>query len=168
MGHLLRKTQMAALVLASILVLFPFAAQADDPEEFGMGSVPDTHPALSIHDANEASSEVVALSELPPSYMSEDAGNVSPVKSQGSFDTCWSFAMSAAAESAALASGILADPDFSERHLAYFAYHQAVDPLGNTADDATTAVGNGDSDEALEAPDPYLFCGGNPRVVALT
>ena len=168
MGHLLRKTQMAALVLASILVLFPFAAQADDPEEFGMGSVPDTYPALSIHDANEASSEVVALSELPPSYMSEEAGNVSPVKSQGSFDTCWSFAMSAAAESAALASGILADPDFSERHLAYFAYHPATDPLGNTAGDATTAVGNGDSDEALEAPDPYLFCGGNPRVVALT
>ena len=120
------------------------------------GYIPDNIRALTIHDENEESGTMRLQSALPSSYSSVSAGKVAPVRDQGEFGTCWTFSTMAAIELSLVAHGQVANAnsiDLSERHLAYFAYHNAVDPLGNTAGDSTSL--------ADTANDAYLNVGGN-------
>ncbi|OYP49895.1 hypothetical protein CG709_02725 [Lachnotalea glycerini] len=94
--------------------------------------------------------------DLPASYSSKDS--LPPVRNQGSFGICWSFAALGAAEASMISKG-LADKtiDLSELQLAYFFYHSAADPLGNTTGDKTQLL-QGD----------YLNIGGNSVFTTFT
>jgi hypothetical protein len=73
----------------------------------------------------------VDFSVLPAAYDLRDLGVVGPIRSQGNWGTCWSFAITAAAEISILSElGITYEDfeqmagqpmDLSERHLAWFA-----------------------------------------------
>ncbi len=56
------------------------------------------------------------------SYDLRAEGRVTPVRDQGPFGTCWSFAAIGAAESSYLTQGLGGTPDLSEMHLAWFTY----------------------------------------------
>lgn len=124
------------------------------------GLIPDNTPALSIHGAGQQDPQALMVQEdaLPSAYDSRDYGNVSGIRDQYNFGTCWAFATIAAMESSLLAKGQTGLSDLSEWHLAYFTYHSQPDALGNTLDDRTTPVGS-----AFGTPmsDPYLVAGGN-------
>lgn len=70
-------------------------------------------------------------------YSLKDDGDVSPVKNQGSYGTCWAFASIASAESSALKKNLTNQIDLSELQLAYYTYHKENDPLGLTTGDYT-------------------------------
>lgn len=59
--------------------------------------------------------------------------NLSPLRNQGTFGTCWAFSSIGLCEANLIKddNGI-DDIDLSELHLAYFGYNKPVDPLGNT------------------------------------
>ena len=75
--------------------------------------------------------------EIPSLYDSRDEIAVTDIRNQGRLNTCWAFASMAVAETNAVKKGIDANPDYSERHLNYFAYNyrNINDPLGNTLGD---------------------------------
>ena len=148
------------------------------------GTYTDAVPARSIHDENETASDTgrcdnnrspkasdatalrpQAGNELPRSYSAVDQGHVTPVRNQTFFGTCWAFATIAAVESSLLATGqASADTlDLSERHLAYFCYHSAEDPLGYANGD-TVKPGDAAYGGPADASDAYLFVGGNPNM----
>ena len=80
-------------------------------------------------------------SNIPSSYNANLSAlkYISSVKNQNPYNTCWAFALTAAAESNMLRKGY-GTYDFSEYQLAYFTYNQAFDALGNTAGDSTRIV----------------------------
>ncbi len=63
--------------------------------------------------------------------------NLSPLRDQNPYGTCWAFASMGLAEMNLRQKGIIANPDLSELHLAYFAYNTQTDPLGGTEGDGT-------------------------------
>lgn len=140
----------AALLLASAWGAWqPQRAWAELPpfdetiadDDFSAGLIPDNTPAPTIHDANEPVM-LMSSGEIPESYDARDFGLVTPVKDQNPFATCWAFATIGSLESSLLAHGeASAGLDLSERHLAYFVYNAAPDPLGNTAGDVTGPTG---------------------------
>ena len=137
------------------------------------GATPlDVH-AASIHDANEAFNvQVQASARLPESYTSQNVDGrslVTTIKNQEPFGVCWAFSTIGALESSLLAHNAQLDAgslDLSERHLAYFTYHQQDDALGNIAGDSTTPLGAAYSYDRLGA-DPYLISGGNYYVASM-
>lgn len=93
-------------------------------------------PAV-IHDSDEEESVIVRRGgELPEKYDSREFGWVTPVKDQGDYETCWSFASASIIETSILKNG-LADSDIniSENSIAYFFYNREVDKLGYTKGD---------------------------------
>ena len=60
--------------------------------------------------------------QVPAYYNLGDYGRITPVKNQGQNGTCWTFAAYSSAESNALTSSLIQNPDFSEWQLAYYAY----------------------------------------------
>ena len=78
-----------------------------------------------------------AVDEIPSYYSTKDLYELTPVKNQNPYGTCWAFAIVAAAETNLIVKG-LADSsiDLSELHLAKYMYNDsAVDPLGNFTGD---------------------------------
>ena len=59
---------------------------------------------------------------LPASYDLRTEGRVTSVKDVGPYNTSWAFAAIGAAESSYLTQKLGGTPDFSEMHLAWFAY----------------------------------------------
>lgn len=57
-----------------------------------------------------------------PTFDLRDSNQVSPIRDQGSYGTCWAFAALASLESNASIQGWRPTPDYSEKHLAYYAY----------------------------------------------
>lgn len=134
---------------------------ADESRRYGYKDDPIT--VHSIHDGNEEQT-LETLASLPSFYSSVDQGYITPVKDQHPFGTCWTFAAMATIEASALRSGLTLgydrrSLDLSERHLAYFAYHSAADPLGYTA---------GDYNYNTDPVDHYLNAGGNNTMSLLT
>ena len=66
-----------------------------------------------------------AKSVLPAAYDLRTLGRVTAVRDQGAYGTCWSFAALGSLESTLLSAGSAA-MDFSEWHLAYFAFADTV------------------------------------------
>ena len=64
--------------------------------------------------------------EIPAKYDMRSAGDISSVKDQGSFGTCWAHTSAASAESSILDS--VPDVDLSELHTAFYSYY---DPNGD-------------------------------------
>ncbi|MBO4946240.1 MAG: Ig-like domain-containing protein [Lachnospiraceae bacterium] len=118
----------------------------------------DANLILSYHGEEEI--KVSSLQELEPgadrgvhasSYISP---YITSIKNQNPYGTCWAHAAMASAEADLWKKG-LADStiDLSEWQLAYFFYHTVEDPLGGTAGDSVTVVG-----------DTYLNRGGNQQL----
>lgn len=93
---------------------------------------------------SESVDEVELQEVLPSSYDSRDAGNIPPVRNQGTMGNCWAHAALASVEASAMTKGIDSNPNYSERHMSWFAYNRknVNDPLGNTGDDATYLYGS--------------------------
>ena len=84
------------------------------------------------------------FSVLPSSYDAREAGVITPVRDQGGWGVCWSFAVMAAAESAYVRLYGDKDINFSETHLVNFTYNgnyidhdQLEGPDGGLAGDYT-------------------------------
>ncbi|MBR6414416.1 MAG: S-layer homology domain-containing protein [Oscillospiraceae bacterium] len=84
--------------------------------------------------------------DLPAAYDSRDYGYITPVRDQGSYNTCWTFAAAASCEAYMIKHGVevgntgeVADQtlDLSEFHLAYYSYTAAYDAEGMLTGDRT-------------------------------
>ena len=75
--------------------------------------------------------------EIPSYYSTKDLYELSQVKDQNPYGTCWAFATVAAAETNLIVKGLVdSDVDLSELHLAKYMYNDSVvDPLGNFTGD---------------------------------
>lgn len=109
------------------------------------------------------SNEVVKAmaASLPTKYPDGDITSqtyLSPIRNQSPFGSCWAHAAMACMETSAIRKGIVSEPDFSEKHLAYFAVNHVTDPLGGTAGDGTVIKGE----------DNYLQNGGNNDMASMT
>lgn len=80
--------------------------------------------------------KAVTATTLESEYSSVTAGKVTSIKNQGNYGCCWAFAANASAESS-LVMHDKTKADLSALQLAYFHYSNHMDPLGNTAGDAT-------------------------------
>ena len=110
-----------------------------DSEEFVTSNSWIT-PAV-IHDSDEEdegqnNTLVKRGSTLPAKYDSREQGWVTPVKDQGNYETCWSFATASIIESNLLKNGLAgSDINISENSIAYFFYNRQVEKLGYTKGD---------------------------------
>ncbi len=84
----------------------------------------------------------------PSQYINPD---LPALREQNPYGSCWAHATMALAEINLLKKGIMASPDMSEMHLAYFSYNSVVDPLGGLSGDYN----------ALNSSSSFLDVGGN-------
>lgn len=86
------------------------------------------------------------------SFDARSNGWITPVKDQGNYETCWSFASAAVIEANLIKNGLAgADIDISENAIAYFFYNTQTDSLGYT---------NGDYNMIAKAGYNYLTASG--------
>lgn len=100
---------------------------------------------------NTGSADVSLDTSLPSSYSLVAQNDVTSVKDQGSYGSCWTFATMASLESNLLMNKNLTY-DLSELQLAYFTYHNPATVLSGLEGDATT----------VKSSDGFLNVGGNP------
>lgn len=82
-----------------------------------------------------------ARASFPSYYSSRDLGFVTGVRDQRPWDTCWAFSSLACGETSLLKKGLATSSlDLSERHLAYFFYNTANDPLKLTLNDRNLPI----------------------------
>lgn len=158
----MKKKNAALLIVAAVIFStlnplgFAHAAAADIPADAfivdnpgGDVSPTDAESNLGYHDIGvtipsykESNMQAPAVrAALPASY--RNVAYITPVKNQGSYGTCWSFAPINAMEAGLIRSGAATTAvDMSELHLAYFFYNPQTDPLGGTAGDKNVALGS--------------------------
>ena len=91
---------------------------------------------------------VASSGALESSYDARTENIITPVREQGSYNTCWAFSAISMAETSMIKNQIavngvmptIANTDLSEWQLAYFTYHHGVDEYGNTSGDATNIL----------------------------
>lgn len=76
---------------------------------------------------------------LPKKY--DGRSKMTPLRDQGMYGTCWAHAAIACAEGSTKKKGVK-NPDYSERHLAYFMYNTKVDPMRGTKGDSSKTSGD--------------------------
>lgn len=161
------KKCLTSVVWSMFLILFAFgvpvwAAQPDEPENdpfagYSMGYIGDDFSEYDIketdvlisHGDHSGSTYDAAL----PAYYRNT--NLSPVRNQNPYGTCWAFSTIACMEANLRMKGYTYD--LSEYALAYFANHSVVDPLGGTKGDSYVFLQNANGKD-------YLDRGGNYRM----
>jgi C1A family cysteine protease/glucan-binding YG repeat protein len=119
------------------------AASTEGEESGDATDSDDTEPV-----AEEKEEPAALLSASISSWISR----YPTIRSQGRYNTCWAFAVTAMAEIGMINAGLTnSSVDYSEMALAYQTYHTKSDPLGGISDDTVTS--------SLE--DTYLQLGGN-------
>jgi C1A family cysteine protease len=111
------------------------------------------HPVDLSHIKGPIFSRGMGDPPFPAFYDLRATGMLTPVKDQGQYGTCWSFACMGAMESSMLKAGLGAF-NLSEWHLAYFAYH----PFNDSLMAAFTPGTLGDTE------DPIFDQGGNDLI----
>lgn len=124
-------------LLANVLLgntSFTVKAQVGSNEEY-VTSDTWVAPAV-IHEDEDTSAVIRRGAPYAATYDSRTAGYITPVKDQGSYETCWSFATAAIIEANLIKNGLAgADIDISENSIAYFFYNRQEDKLGYTKGD---------------------------------
>ena len=152
MSRLLKKILAFSLSVILALSLIPasFATETADrgeQEKHGLGLLPTLlHGSAKPADAAIQGSAGSLTEDLPQKYDSRDYGYITPVKDQGSYNTCWAFATAASCEAYMIKhgvevgdTGVAADQNLnlSEFHLAYYTYAPAYDAEGMLTGDNT-------------------------------
>ncbi|MDE6606346.1 MAG: C1 family peptidase, partial [Lachnospiraceae bacterium] len=116
----------------------------------------DIYAGLGKFSVYRASKVDITASKYDP--RTEAPEEMTSVKNQNPWGTCWAFATMALLENSMIRQG-LADRslDLSERHLAYFSRNSGSDRLGNASDDSIISVPS----------DTYLRVGGNTYMSAI-
>lgn len=141
----MHKRILAALLAVSLVLPGNLTVFADENEtnessdietgKLGTGYIPpEDDEALSIHRADEPALYSASPESQQSYYKTE---NLPEVRNQNSYGTCWAFATIGCMEINLMKKGYT-DIDLSELHLAYFAYHSVVDPLGGFEGDYYT------------------------------
>ncbi len=102
---------------------------------------------------------------IPKKYTLEDNNSITSIKDQNPYGTCWAFSATACAEASLISSGQIINGqsatknnlDLSELGLAYYFYHENLDPLGNATGDATILPGGNTNGEFLDAGGNHAF-----------
>ena len=172
----LSKKLLSLLLTMALLGALPVLADGEEipaPDDlFQLGSVSESGHLSFAEDVEAAPEEAVSVrsarsAEAPAAdgaastrYDPRDSGFLTPVRSQGSWNTCWVVAAMGAAEIGGLKRGLLttdvSQTNLSERHLVYFLSHPADDPLGNSSLDYNTN------------PSYWITAGGNPILATMT
>ena len=105
----------------------PFYGLIPDPFDFSDAPLPPLrNPEPGLHDSRYIPDYIpnltpAVINALPgyPSYSNPALPNI---RDQSPYGTCWAFAATGAMEISALKQGLVTNPDFSELHLAWFAY----------------------------------------------
>ncbi|MCR5669995.1 MAG: Ig-like domain-containing protein [Butyrivibrio sp.] len=109
----------------------------------------------SVKDLPAGRRRLYSSSALPSYYVNED---LSSLKNQNPYGTCWAFATTAMAEMSLRKRNVMDSPDLSELHLVYFTNNSVTDPLGGLADDITYNEGETGSDkDILHVGGTYIY-----------
>lgn len=110
-----------------------------EKDNFGYVEFPHT-----VHSIKEGVHGVSAdrYTSLPATYDARTQGQVSSIKNQNPWGTCWSFTTMGAMESSLLSQEYYSDVDLSEYHLINYNYQSVVDPLSGTAGDSVKYKGS--------------------------
>ena len=101
----------------------PFLGLMPDPVDFSELELPSTEFTDSrIHASRYVPEAFSVQSSTLTEYPSYNNANIPTVKNQNPYGTCWAFAAIGAAEINAIKQGLISNPDFSELHLAWYAY----------------------------------------------
>ncbi|MCR5347830.1 MAG: putative Ig domain-containing protein [Fretibacterium sp.] len=104
----------------------PFFGLRPDPVDFSGLSLPSLGPRVLASRHVPAGFLQTQITALPgyPSYNDDiyNLINMPAIKDQNPYGTCWSFAATGALEISAIKQNLFTNPDFSELHLAWFAY----------------------------------------------
>ena len=121
------------------------------PDDF---DVPEAVQAVSAGKKKSGSA-----GRLPSSFDSRRYGMVTPVKDQGDSEICWAYSSVACAESSAIVKNLDEQPDYSERHLAYFFASPVYQDIGICGNDSTYYINSADD---------FMNAGGNNRYVTFS
>ena len=101
----------------------PFLGLMPEPVDFSGLELPSTEFTDSrIHASRYVPEAFSVQSSTLTEYPSYNNANIPTVKNQNPYGTCWAFAAIGAAEINAIKQGLISNPDFSELHLAWYAY----------------------------------------------
>lgn len=130
-----RKTILVAWLLGTIAFSLPASAagleETIEDEYRGCVEAPDSVESI-YNDVNY----LQGSEEIPVYYDAREYGQVTSVKNQNPWGTCWSFSAMAALEGSLLSQGLYEDIDLSEYHFINYCSQWVEDPLGGTAEDS--------------------------------
>lgn len=143
-------------LLAAWFCLAALLAYCDD--EHPCGSIPDPFPvSQQTRSAKVSRRTLLGGANIPARWDARDYGWVTPVKNQGSYGTCWSFAACSVLETALLKGGY-GEFDLSEKNMVLYTGWNAT---ANTGGNITMSGNYFTSWQgpALEDEDPYPASG---------